>query len=78
MKNENDRDESELWKTGEEYLPIRLAGMIFLNKKYYCACCGLEVKGFRDRLSAQEFRISQTCQSCQDQLFKEIKDEDET
>ena len=50
-------------------LPIKIAGML-AGKKYYCAFCGKEVKGFKDRLSAREFRISHLCQKCQDKVFK--------
>lgn len=54
--------------------PIRLAGMIWTNKKYWCSLCGKEVTGFKDRLSAKEFRITGACQHCQDELFKEEKE----
>lgn len=50
--------------------PIKIAGMLFANKKYYCNWCKKEVKGFNDRLSAKEFRISGLCQECQDKTFK--------
>lgn len=50
--------------------PIKIAGMLFTDKKYYCSWCKKEVKGFRDRLSAKEFRISGFCQICQDKTFK--------
>ena len=46
--------------------PIRIAGMIWGNKKYYCSLCKKEVKGFKDRLSAKEFKVSGFCQECQD------------
>jgi RNase P subunit RPR2 len=51
-------------------LPIRLAGMIWGKKRYYCVFCKNLVVGFKDRLSAQEYRISGACQECQDVLFK--------
>lgn len=54
----------------KEGLPIRLAGQILLGKTYLCALCGEVIEGFRDRLSAKEFRITHTCQKCQDELFK--------
>jgi DNA-directed RNA polymerase subunit RPC12/RpoP len=49
---------------------IKIGGMIF-GKKYYCFFCGKEIKGFKDRLSAKEYKISKTCQSCQDKVFYE-------
>jgi hypothetical protein len=51
--------------------PIKLAGQLFLGKTYFCSLCGKKVEGFRDRLSAKEFRITHTCQLCQDKIFKE-------
>lgn len=53
----------------EEY-PIKIAGMAFTDKKYWCSYCKREVKGFNDRLAAKEFRISKMCQKCQDILYK--------
>ena len=50
--------------------PIKLAGQLWLGKKYFCALCGKEVEGFNDQLSAKEFRISHLCQDCQDATFK--------
>lgn len=32
--------------------------------------CGKEVTGFKDKLSAAEFRHLGTCQNCQDEMFK--------
>lgn len=52
----------------KEY-PIKIAGMFLLNKKYYCSLCQKEVTGFRDRVSAREFRITKLCQECQDKVF---------
>lgn len=52
--------------------PILIGGMIF-GKKYYCSECQKEVKGFKDRLSAREFKISRMCQKCQDKFFKDSK-----
>ena len=54
----------------EKEFPIKLAGMILSDKKYFCKWCGKEVKGFKDKLSAKEFRISGLCQECQDKTFK--------
>lgn len=54
----------------EKELPIKIAGML-AGKKYRCAWCGEEVKGFKDKLSAKEFRISGLCQRCQDKTFKQ-------
>lgn len=51
--------------------PIKLAGQIFLKRKYACSSCQKEVKGFKDKLSASEFRITGMCQNCQDKLFIE-------
>ena len=53
--------------------PIKIAGMIWGNKKYACTSCGKEVEGFKDRLSAREFEISGLCQDCQDKVFEEDK-----
>ncbi len=50
--------------------PIKLAGMIFGNRKYLCSMCGEEVEGFKDKASAAEFRLMGTCQKCQDKMFK--------
>lgn len=47
--------------------PIKIAGM--LAKKYFCWRCNKEVTGFKDRLSAKEFKISKLCQDCQDGIF---------
>ena len=56
--------------------PIKIAGMLFTDKKYYCAPvplgCGEEVTGFKDRLSAKEYRLSGFCQCCQDKMFHDI------
>jgi hypothetical protein len=37
-----------------------------------CPTCGkrVDTDGFRDILSQQEFKITGTCQLCQDELFK--------
>ena len=50
--------------------PIITAGMM-AGKKYYCSWCGKEIKGFKDRVSAKEFKISGCCQQCQDSMFGE-------
>lgn len=50
-------------------LPYKLAGALFLGRSYLCALCGQKIEGFRDRLSAKEFRVTGTCQQCQDELF---------
>lgn len=50
-------------------LPVKLAGQVLLGKTYHCSFCGGEVEGFRDRLSAREYRISGLCQDCQDETF---------
>lgn len=54
--------------------PIKLAGQLFSKKTYFCSWCKKEVKGFKDSLSAKEFRISGLCQDCQDQTFAESED----
>ena len=51
--------------------PIKIAGMLFTNKKYFCSACRIEIRGFKDRLSAKEFGISGLCQDCQDKTFKD-------
>lgn len=56
-------------KNKAEY-PIKIAGMLFTNKQYFCTWCKNEVKGFNDKLSVQEFKISGLCQECQDKTFK--------
>ena len=50
-------------------LPYKLAGQLFLGKTYHCNLCGKVIEGFRDRLSAKEFRITGSCQDCQDDIF---------
>jgi hypothetical protein len=50
--------------------PIQLAGYLLLGKRYWCTWCGNEVLGFKDRLSATEFRQTGACQSCQDKTFE--------
>jgi DNA-directed RNA polymerase subunit RPC12/RpoP len=54
--------------------PIKLAGQLFLGKKYYCTWCGAEAEGFKDKRSAAEFRASGMCQTCQDEIFAKEKD----
>ena len=54
-------------------MPITIAGMMV--RDYYCKMCGAKINGFRDRLSAKEFAITHTCQSCQDWLFGERKED---
>jgi len=49
--------------------PIIIAGMM-VGKKYYCSACGKEVKGFKDRISSKEFKITGLCQDCQDEVFE--------
>ena len=50
------------------------------GKKYFCATppigCGKEVIGFKDRISAQEYKIQQLCQDCQDEIFDTFKEGD--
>ena len=41
-------------------------GSILANR---CASCSNVVMGFRDPLSAKEYRISGMCQRCQDNMF---------
>jgi hypothetical protein len=53
----------------EPGLPYKLAGQLFLGKRYFCDWCKQEVLGFVDRLSAAEFRTTGMCQSCQDKAF---------
>lgn len=49
---------------------IKIGGMLF-GKKYFCINCKKEIKEFKDRPSAREFRITRLCQKCQDKIFKE-------
>jgi len=42
------------------------------KKTGYCVLCGEEIKEFRDYISLKEYKISGTCQECQDLLFREI------
>jgi len=41
-----------------------------------CPTCGEAYKGFRDRASIEEYRISRMCQDCQDSVFKEPDDDE--
>ena len=50
--------------------PIKLAGQVLLGKEYTCSMCGEKIEGFKDRLSAAEFRHLGTCQKCQDKMFE--------
>lgn len=38
--------------------------------------CGKPIEGFRDGLSAAEYRISGLCQSCQNEVFSPPEEED--
>jgi len=38
-----------------------------------CALCEKEIKGFKDKLSVKEYKISGLCQGCQDEVFREEK-----
>lgn len=58
----------------EDY-PIKLAGQVLLGKKYFCVWCRREVEGFKNRISAKEFRYSGLCQDCQDEVFGKDKEE---
>ena len=49
-------------------LPYIIAGML-AGKRYACAFCLKEIKGFKDRDSAREFRVSGSYQDCQDRMF---------
>jgi hypothetical protein len=51
-------------------LPIRLPDQIFLGKKYFCNWCDAEIEGFRDNLSAKEFKTTGMCQNCRDTILK--------
>jgi hypothetical protein len=53
--------------------PIQLAGACLLGKRYWCAWCGGEIFGFKDRRSAAEFRQTGACQPCQDKVFDDEK-----
>ena len=39
--------------------------------------CGKPIEGFRDELSAKEYRISGLCQTCQDEVFSPPEEEDD-
>jgi hypothetical protein len=39
--------------------------------------CGKPIEGFRDDLSAKEYRISGLCQNCQDEVFSPPAEEDD-
>jgi ribosome-binding protein aMBF1 (putative translation factor) len=54
--------------------PIIIAGML-TGRKYYCSLCGKEVRGFNDRFSAKEYKITGACQQCQNEIFKEDNEE---
>ena len=49
----------------------RLAPHGYSENQVHCAWCGEDVDllGWRDALSAKEFKISKLCQSCQDKTF---------
>ncbi len=49
--------------------PIQLAGSLFAGKRYWCNWCRGEILGFKDKLSAAEFRQTGACQACQDKVF---------
>ena len=34
-----------------------------------CRLCGADITGFKDEVSKKEFKITGTCQKCQDELF---------
>lgn len=36
-----------------------------------CPTCGKDYKGFRNQESINEYKISQMCQKCQDEMFGE-------
>lgn len=38
------------------------------QKENVCVFCGKGIKGFRDYISEKEYRISGSCQSCQDEM----------
>jgi hypothetical protein len=52
-------------------LEYKIAGML-VGKKYHCIQCKKEVKGFKDRDSAREYRITRMCQKCQDQIWDHL------
>jgi hypothetical protein len=39
--------------------------------------CANPIGEFRDELSVKEFKISGMCQSCQDEVFDEVVEEDD-
>lgn len=42
-----------------------------------CIKCGEPVGEFRDELSRREYRITQLCQKCQDEIYEWLEDESE-
>lgn len=53
---------------GDSLLPVSSKGRV-ASMTDVCAWCGKPVTGFRDALSAGEYRISGLCQKCQDETF---------
>lgn len=57
---------------------IIIAGML-TGKEYYCegsyflVGCKDRVRGFRDRASAREYKVTKLCQNCQDITFDDKK-----
>jgi hypothetical protein len=41
-----------------------------------CVCCGKLAIEFRDEISKREYRISSLCQTCQDEVFAQLPEED--
>ena len=56
---------------GIESLLTNIAGISRQDaaKQAICTWCKVPVKGFKDQLSAREYRISGFCQACQDSIF---------
>ena len=56
---------------------VKIIGMK-ARKRYACVACLKEIKGFRNKASAEEYGISGFCQNCQDRVFGKDKKKLET
>ena len=61
-------------------MPLRPADQIYPERRErmavgICVICKKPITGFRDEISAKEYRISGMCQECQDSVFGDDSDE---
>lgn len=55
-------------------VPARPVDQVFAGRResiaaHRCTLCSKEIMGFRDEISAREYRLSGMCQTCQDEFF---------